>query len=171
MFLAHLRLMARYNAWANERLLAAVAGLSEADYWADGGVFFKSVAGTLNHLIVADRIWMQRFTGVGSGNWRLDEIVWQSFGELAADRRIIDNGIIAYVDGLDQDALRQVVRFKRVSTDEVVEKQRAPLMAHMFNHQTHHRGQAHALLTRFVGEAPELDLLYFQRLADRSRGQ
>lgn len=167
---SHYRMMARYNGWANDRLLAASAKLTEAQYWADGGAFFKSVGGTLNHLIVADRVWMQRFTGVGNRVWRLDEIVWPTFPELADDRRIMDQRILAYAEGIDDAALREPVRFKRVLTDEIVEDERAPLLAHMFNHQTHHRGQIHALLTAIAGTAPELDLLYFRREEARRQG-
>jgi uncharacterized damage-inducible protein DinB len=63
MLAAHYRMFGRYNAWANGRLLAAAAGLSIEQYRAERGAFFKSVHGTLNHLLVTDRVWMQRFTG------------------------------------------------------------------------------------------------------------
>jgi uncharacterized damage-inducible protein DinB len=76
------RMFAAYNAWANVRLYDAAAKLSDADYRVDRGAFFKSVHGTLNHLLVADRIWMQRFTGTGEAPGRLDAILHEDFGDL-----------------------------------------------------------------------------------------
>ena len=79
---AHFRMFGRYNAWANGRLYAAAARLSVEQYRADRGAFFKSVHGTLNHLLVTDRIWMQRFTGTGDAPNRLDAVLFETFDEL-----------------------------------------------------------------------------------------
>jgi uncharacterized damage-inducible protein DinB len=127
---AHFDTFAQYNAWANRRLYDAAADLSDADYRADRGAFFKSMHGTLNHLLVTDRIWMQRITGQGDAPDRLDAILFDDL----------------------------------VATPEMFEQPLAPALAHLFNHQTHHRGQAHMILTSLGRKAPELDLLYFQRI-------
>ena len=84
------RMFAGYNVWCNERLYAAAATLSEADYHADRGAFFKSMHGTLNHLLVGDRIWMRRFTGVGALPKSLDAILYDDFTALRAARRSED---------------------------------------------------------------------------------
>src|SRR5229473_717459 len=84
---------------------------------------------------------------------------------VAEDRRIID-----FVDGLDDGRLAGTIKYRRVSSPEEFEQQLAPALAHWFNHQTHHRGHVHALLTGLVGEAPELDLLIFQRQSVKSAG-
>ena len=83
---AHYRMFARYNEWANGRLYEAAGQLSVEQYRADRGAFFKSVHGTLNHLLVTDRIWMQRFTGEGEAPDRLDAILFETFDELRAAR-------------------------------------------------------------------------------------
>jgi len=158
----------RYNAWANSRLYDATARLSPEQYRADRGAFFKSVHGTLNHLLVTDRIWMQRFTGEGDAPNRLDAILFESFDELRAAREAEDRRIVDFVDGLDDDRIAGTIKYRRVSSPEEFEQQLAPALAHWFNHQTHHRGHVHALLTGLVGEAPELDLLIFQRLSVKS---
>jgi uncharacterized damage-inducible protein DinB len=75
-----------YNAWANGRLYEAAAGLSTEQYRADRGAFFKSVHGSLNHLLVTDRVWMQRFTSEGDAPNRLDAILFETFAELRAAR-------------------------------------------------------------------------------------
>ncbi len=161
----HYRMFAHYNAWANGRLYAAAARLSVDQYRADRGAFFKSVHGTLNHLLVTDRVWMQRFTGEGDAPNRLDAILCETFDELRAAREAEDRRIVHFVEGLDDRRIAGTIKYRRVSSPEEFEQALAPALAHWFNHQTHHRGQVHALLTGLVGEAPELDLLFFQRLA------
>ena len=165
--LAHYRMFGHYNAWANSRLYDAAAGLSAEQYRADRGAFFKSVHGTLNHLLTTDRIWMHRFTGEGDAPSRLDTILFENFDKLRAAREAEDRRIVSFVDGLDEGRIAGTIRYRRVSSPEQFEQQLAPALAHWFNHQTHHRGQVHALLTGLAGQAPELDLLYFQRLQTR----
>ena len=163
MLKAHFLSLAKYNAWANRRLYDAATALSNADYRRDRGAFFKSMHGTLNHLLVADRIWMRRFTGKGEAPDRLDAILFEELATLRQAREAEDRRIIAYVEGLDEARLAGTIRYRRVSTPEEFEQPLAPALAHFFNHQTHHRGQAHGILTGLTGKAPELDLLYFQR--------
>lgn len=160
----HFDTLARYNEWANTRLFEAAGDLPDADYRADRGAFFKSVHGTLNHLLVTDRVWMRRFTGEGDAPDRLDAILCEAFDELRGAREIEDARIVRYVSGLDDAALAGAITYRRVSTPEVVTQPLAPALAHWFNHHAHHRGQVHALLTGFGRQAPELDLLAFQRM-------
>jgi uncharacterized damage-inducible protein DinB len=162
---AHYVEFAAYNAWANRRLYDAAATLSESEYRADKGAFFKSMHGTLNHLLATDRIWMQRFTGEGEAPQRLDAILHERLDALRAAREDEDRRIMAYVAGLDEARLTGVIRYRRVSTLEEFVQPLMPALDHWFNHQTHHRGQAHAILTALGKPAPELDLLFFQRLA------
>jgi uncharacterized damage-inducible protein DinB len=151
---AHYRMFAHYNAWANQRLFDVAARLTSEQYRADRGAFFKSVHGTLNHLLVTDRIWMQRFTGEGKAPDRLDAILFETFDELRAAREAEDRRIVDFVDRLDDNRIAGTIKYRRVSTPELFEQQLAPALAHWFNHQTHHRGQIHALLTGLVGAAP-----------------
>jgi uncharacterized damage-inducible protein DinB len=164
-FAAHYRMFGHYNAWANTRLYEATARLSTEQYRADRGAFFKSVHGTLNHLLATDRIWMQRFTGEGDAPNRLDAILFETFDQLRAAREAEDRRIVDFVDGLDDVRIAGTIKYRRVTSPEQFEQPMAPALAHWFNHQTHHRGQVHALLTGLVGQAPELDLLIFQRLS------
>ena len=91
-------MFAGYNAWCNERLYDAAAKVSDADYRADCGAFFKSLHGTLNHLLVGDRIWMQRFTGKGELPPSLDAILYDDFAGLRAAPTGGDSQFSAYVD-------------------------------------------------------------------------
>lgn len=159
------RMFAGYNAWCNERLYAAVAKLSDAEYRADHGAFFKSLHGTLNHLLVGDRIWMKRFTGAGEQPASLDAILYDDFEALRAARRSQDTLISRYIDGLSEDDLNRTIRYRTVVNPQTIEQALAPALDHFFNHQTHHRGQAHALLSSIVGNdlTPSFDLIIYQR--------
>jgi uncharacterized damage-inducible protein DinB len=156
-------MFAGYNRWANERLYDAASKLSDEDYRADRGAFFKSMHGTLNHLLVGDRIWMRRFTGQGDAPTSLDTILHENFGELRAARRAEDERIVRYANALTDAHLAGWFRYRTIVNPVEMEQQLAPALDHFFNHQTHHRGQAHALLTAMTGTAPSFDLLIFQR--------
>lgn len=91
---AHYRMFGHYNAWANARLYESVARLSTEQYRADRGAFFKSVHGTLNHLLVTDRIWMQRFTAEGAAPDRLDAVLFEAFGALRVKPKIGGSSIL-----------------------------------------------------------------------------
>ena len=156
-------MLAGYNAWANARVYDAAAQLSNAEYRADRGAFFKSLHGTLNHLLVADRLWMRRFTGEGDAPSRLDAILFEEFLELRAAREAEDVRIAAYIDGLTQERIAAMFRYSTITNPREIEQPLGPALTHFFNHQTHHRGQAHAILTGLGREGPVLDLLAYQR--------
>lgn len=159
----HFAMFARYNAWANSRLYDAAAELSDSEYRADRGAFFSSVHGTLNHLLVTDRIWMHRFTGQGPTYRALDAILYDAFEQLRAAREQEDERIVAFVDSLDEASLAAHFSYTRASTAESIVQPLASALSHLFSHQTHHRGQVHMLLTGLGREAPPLDLAFFQR--------
>ncbi|MCB5175588.1 DinB family protein [Microvirga lenta] len=159
----HFAMLAAYNAWCNRRLYDAAATLSDEEYRADRGAFFKSLHGTLNHILVADRIWMRRFTGEGEAPNRLDAILYDGFDDLRAAREAEDARIVAYVDALSDETLAGRFRYRTIVNPADVEQPLAPALTHFFNHQTHHRGQAHCLLTGFGRDAPSFDLVLFQR--------
>jgi uncharacterized damage-inducible protein DinB len=156
-------MMAAYNAWANERLYDAVGELPDAQYRADRGAFFGSIHGTLNHILIGDRIWMYVFTGEGVKPRQLDAILYDDFGALRSARWAEDQRISAYVSSISDRDLAGTVRYQTLRSPADIEQYLGPILLHFFNHQTHHRGQAHAILTQFTAEAPSLDLVIFQR--------
>lgn len=159
----HLRSMAAYNRWANRRLYAAAAALPDDDYRRPAGAYFNSLHGTLNHLLATDRIWMRRMTGEGDAPDKLNAILFERLDELRAAREREDERIVCHVAGLSAADLE--ADFDYATTGGKPQRQpRWEALAHLFNHQTHHRGQAHAVLTRLgVAEPPPLDLLVMQR--------
>jgi uncharacterized damage-inducible protein DinB len=159
------QMFAGYNAWCNERLYAATATVPDIEYRRDRGAFFKSLHGTLNHLLVGDRIWMRRFTGAGQQPPSLDAILYDDFDSLRAARRVQDTLIVRYIDGLGEAELAGMLRYRTVSRPQEIVQPLMPALDHFFNHQTHHRGQAHALLSSIVGNdaTPSFDLILYQR--------
>jgi uncharacterized damage-inducible protein DinB len=158
----HFQTFARYNSWANDRLYAACAQLSDADFRASRQAFFGSILGTLNHMLVGDRAWLGRIDGVPSGITRLDEILFDDLAALKRARVAEDERILKLTETLDTDSLSRDVEYRTVAGVE----HRTPLvwvLSHMFNHQTHHRGQAHALLSQTAVKPPPLDLIFFLR--------
>ena len=160
---AHFVMMAKYNAWVNERLYRMAAALPDQLYRRDVGAYFKSLHGTLNHLLTADRIWMRRLTGEGDHPTKLDAIVFDDHPSLTAARQKEDERIIHFVNGTAESSFEEM-RDYRTLKGTLHRQTLAEILAHLFNHQTHHRGQAHAILT-IVGVAdPEpFDLLIMQR--------
>jgi len=157
------RQLAAYNRWANARLYAAALDLSNQAYRLQIGVLFSSLHGTLNHLLLTDRLWLYRLTGEGDHPNRLDAILYENRAELTRARIAEDKRLIAVVDNYDDAALASLHSYK--TTSGMPQSQLlSDILLHLFNNQTHHRGQAHACLSILTGEEPpSLDLLAFQR--------
>ena len=159
----HFRSLAAYNLWANLRLYGAAADLTDEKYRRDVNAFFTSMHGTLNHALVADRVWMKRFTGEGHHPARLDAIVHEDFASLRAAREAEDDRIATYIENLGDAAFEGRFSYITMTDVRTVSQRLAPALAHFFNHQTHHRGQAHGILSTLGKEPPSLDLIYFFR--------
>jgi uncharacterized damage-inducible protein DinB len=161
MLKAHFDQLAVYNRWANRRIYDDAASLPDEVRKQPAGLFFGSVHGTLNHLLVADYIWMRRFTGDGPVPERLNQILHEDFAELRSAREREDEQIVQFVSGLN-DYDREITY--QNSTGKTFRQALGPALTHFFNHQTHHRGQVHAGLTSAgIREPAPLDLLVLQR--------
>jgi uncharacterized damage-inducible protein DinB len=157
---AHFERMARYNRWANRQLYGAVAQLEPEEFVAARSGFFPSIAKTLNHLVVTDRIWMGRFTNKLSDHKSLDEAPYDDLAALTTAREAEDQRIIAFFRQLPQAQIESVLDYRNMA-GEAKSSELLPLLAHFFNHQTHHRGQAHGMLSSTRVAPPVLDLVYF----------
>ena len=159
----HFQMFAAYNRWANEELYQAAGKLSQEAYNRDVGAFFGSMNGTLNHILVADRIWMKRFSQTGDHPDKLDAILETEFQNLQLAREREDRRIIDWVESLDEDALEEEFSYRTITTPMDITQRLGPAVSHLFNHQTHHRGQAHMILSVLGDNPPSLDLLFFFR--------
>jgi uncharacterized damage-inducible protein DinB len=169
MMLEHLRRMARYNQWANQRLYAACGDLPGAEYHRARAAFFGSIHGTLNHLLVSDRIWLARIEGQPSPQLRLDDQPCAGLGELEAARAAEDERMIALVEGYQESDLPRPLRYRLVTRPETAETPLHLCWLHLFNHQTHHRGQVHDQLSQTAVAPPPLDLIFYLRTTDAPR--
>jgi len=148
---------ARYNRLANETLYRACGGLSDAEYRRDLGAFFKSVHGTLNHLLLGDMIWMVRFEGGVHASTNLAAILRESFDALRQARAAMDQRIERFFSRLPEDFERRTVRYVNnagIDSEDPLDV----ILPHFFNHQTHHRAQVHTLLSQLGRDPPVLDL-------------
>ena len=157
----HFPLMARFNEWVNRQLYDKVATLDDAAYRADCGIFFGSIHHTLNHLLVVDRLWLGRITGVDRGIRSLDQLLYEDLPSLRAAREEEDRGLIKLVDEMPEERIDAVVRFSTIKRDRHFEARTRDLLSGMFNHQTHHRGQIYAVLQQRGMELPDIDLPFF----------
>ncbi|HYM02819.1 MAG TPA: DinB family protein [Stellaceae bacterium] len=155
-------LLARYNAWANERLYEACAGLSDGEYRVKRRSFFGSIHATLNHILVGDRLWMSRIERAPLA-YALNQILFEDFAELRTARRAQDAAFIRLVDGLPADRLDQPLDYANTKGERFATPLRL-VIGHIVNHQTHHRGQVHDMLSQTPVPPPELDLIFFVRL-------
>ncbi len=159
--LDHFKRFAAYNAWANARLYDAATALDDFERKRDVKAYFTSLHGTLNHLLVADRIWMQRLSQAGSAPSALDATLYESFADLRDAREAEDSRISAFVADLSAGDLARELSYSN-TRGEAKALPVQVILAHVFNHQTHHRGQATQIMRQLgVAEPPALDLLYF----------
>ena len=168
MMKAHFVTLAKYNKWANNRLYRMAGALPDEAYRKNAGAYFGSLHGTLNHLLTADRIWMRRLTGTGEHPDKLNATVCDDLQSLRTAREAEDERIVSFVDALEEGDFAKQWDYQTLNGTP----QRQPLgeiLAHLFNHQTHHRGQAHMILTVLgVTEPDPLDLLIMFRTRDLS---
>jgi uncharacterized damage-inducible protein DinB len=158
----HFRLMAGFNRWANGRIYDAVATLGDADYFKERAcAFFGSIHGTLNHLLVVDRLWFGRLAGAVPPISRLDEILYDDFASLRAAREAEDARIVAQLDGMAEADLARDCHFSLLSQPGERVMKTQVILPTVFNHQTHHRGQVHAMLKEAGVEPPALDLVNY----------
>ena len=165
----HFATLARYNLWATRRLFAHVDALAEADYRRAAGLFFKSIHGTLNHLLVAEHaLWRRRFADGASPRLKLD-------AELEPDRarlreRLIEGAAawLPLIESWPEDRFDEASLLEYTSTQGVAMRLPfAPTLAHVFNHGTHHRAQITAAITAMGRPCPELDMVWM--LQEESR--
>jgi len=144
----HARLLAAYNAWMNEKLYAVCAAIPDEERKRDRRAFFRSIHGTLNHLLLADSVWLGRFEGKPFAIRSLDQELYADFDELRAQRREVDARIVRWTDGLTEAALDAELTFTSAITKRTHTPTLWKVVAHFFNHQTHHRGQLTTLLSQ-----------------------
>ena len=151
-----MRAMAYNNAWANHRLHAACARLSQAEFEAPRAGFFPSLQATLNHILIIDWFYVDALEGgsLGPAAWA-NQLPCATLAELASEQARVDRRLLAFCEALTEEALNGSSRVRRQDRVQVERTDR--LLLHLFQHQVHHRGQAHAMLSATSVKPPQLD--------------
>jgi uncharacterized damage-inducible protein DinB len=159
---------ARYNRWMNDKLYALAATLSDEVRKRDSGAFFRSIHGTFNHILLADRVWLARFKGVlapdgfmAPGIRTLDQELYADFEQLRRERALTDDELSGWISELTQERLAAPLVFMR--RGHRLESPLWGLVAHVFNHQTHHRGQITTLFSQHGHDPGSTDLFAMLR--------
>ena len=153
----HFQMLARYNTLANQALFEACGALNDEEREKDRPGSFRSIHRTLNHILLGDRIWMERFTGGGATTPPLDTILHASFPPLRAAREVEDSRIEGFMATATDRFLTQKFRYVNNRGNIHVDPA-SVVVAHFFNHQTHHRGQVHVMLSQAAVPPPSLDM-------------
>jgi uncharacterized damage-inducible protein DinB len=156
-FLIHFQMLARYNRIANERLFAACAQLDDAEYRKPRAGSFGSIHGLLNHILLGDRRWMGLFESGERATPLLNRILYDDFSSLRSAREREDARIEAFFAGLDTAFWSRSFAYTNNQGKDYVETAHVAC-SHLFNHQTHHRGQVHVMLSQTPVSPPSLDL-------------
>ena len=157
---AYAQTMAAYNAELNRRVFSAALRLDDATRKDDGGVFWGSIHGTLNHIYWADRQWLSRF-GMGQATGvplSASATLFDDFGQLWTERQALDLDIARWAATLGADDIAGDLTWYSGATGTEMSRPRALCIMQIFNHQTHHRGQVHALITRAGESTGDTDL-------------
>lgn len=154
------RILAQYNIWATQRLCESLKVVSDDDFNKDVGLYFKSIVGTLNHLLLGEHyLWYSRFKQGVSPAIALNTMIQTGKTLLLDELQEKSKNWIEFLEQLDEKTLNADLTYKRVSGQELTLPYAATLM-HVFNHGTHHRGQITAAMTGLGYACPELDLVY-----------
>jgi uncharacterized damage-inducible protein DinB len=157
---AYVQRMARYNGWQNENLYGVADRLPDAERRRERGAFFGSIHNTLSHLLWADQFWMSRFSDLPRPQVGIAESVslYPDWDNLRQERVAFDRTILDWAGTIDETWLAADQTFYSAATKREWTRPRWVLVAHMFNHQTHHRGQVHCMLTQAGGKPSDTDL-------------
>ncbi|GAB7080396.1 DinB family protein [Megalodesulfovibrio paquesii] len=154
--------LARYNRWANARLFEDAAKAAPACLAAPRPVNFGSILGVLNHLLLADRLWLTRLTGEGEAPASVSGMVADSLAALLPLREAEDARLLAFAETLPTANLPEILKYRTTEGKDAALPVAACIL-HVFNHQTHHRGQVHGLLGQCGASVRDIDYLYFVR--------
>jgi len=156
--------LARYSQWAGARLETELAKLTPAQRNASSAANFGSILAIANHLVLADRLWLNRFTGQGQPVERLDAAPYAELAELGLARRVEEDRCLAYLLTLDPARLHGTLRYATTNGARQVQPL-ALCLTQFFNHQAHHRGQMHGMMGAFGITAADIDFIAYVREA------
>jgi len=157
MSIANFQLLANFNIWTNEKIITSCKKLAEKDYKKDREAFFSSIHGTLNHLLVVDKAFIAHMEGKNHGLKSLDQILYENLFQLEEARIKEDKHLINLVNNLSEESIHKEITYNGFETGKTTHTINMILIT-MFNHQTHHRGQIHNMLSQSGIKPPQIDI-------------
>ena len=158
--ITNFQLLANFNKWANEKIIISCKKLMETEYKKNRKAFFSSIHGTLNHLLVVDRAYISRIEGKDHGLKGLDQILFESLLQLEEARIKEDKRLVDLVNSLSEESIHKEITYKGFETGNTTYTINMILIT-LFNHQTHHRGQIHNMLSQAGIKPPQIDIIDF----------
>ena len=160
--LTNFQLLANYNTWANTKIFSACKQLDDLEYKKDRKAFFSSIYGTLNHLLVVDRAYISRIKGEDHGLLSLDQILYENLYQLEGARIIEDQHLVDLVNNLSKESIHKEITYRGFDSGKQTYTINIILLT-LFNHQTHHRGQIHNMLSQAGIKTPQIDIPDFKK--------
>ncbi|BBN59483.1 DinB family protein [Hydrogenovibrio marinus] len=153
---------AHYNQAMNRQFYATCAAMSDEARKRDMKAFFESIHGTLNHLLLTDKVWLGRIESQPFSASSLREILYEDFDELRAERERTDERIMMVVGNLNEQELTRVISYHSIMTNSPQAFSLGRVFTHLFLHQTHHRGQVSTLIGQLGYDFGETDILWIE---------
>ncbi len=153
-------IQSHYNQWMNQKLYTVCKEVPDKTRKKDMGAFFHSIHGTLNHLLLGDRLWMGRFTGTAFPVESLDQELYSDFEALWTARNETDCVIHSWIESLSETDLDRIIAFQAIVTQQTHRFRLADALTHFFHHQTHHRGQITTLLSQLGYDFGVTDMMW-----------
>ena len=151
------QLLANFNTWANTKIFSSCMELDDSEYKKDRGAFFSSIHGTLNHSLVVDRAYISRIEGKDHSLKSLDQILYENLFQLEEARKKEDKHLVDLVNSLSEESIHKEITYKGFETGITTYTINLILIT-LFNHQTHHRGQVHNMLSQAGIQPPQIDI-------------
>ena len=151
------QLLANFNTWVNTKIFSSCKKLDDTEYKKDRKAFFSSIHGTLNHLLVVDRAYISRIEGKNHDLKSLDQILYENLFQLEEARIKEDKRLVDLVNNLSKESINKEITYKGFETGNQTYTINLVLIT-LFNHQTHHRGQIHNMLSQTGIKPPQIDI-------------
>ena len=158
--ITNFQLLANFNTWANTKIFSSCKELDDTEYKKDRGAFFSSIHGTLNHLLVVDRAYISRIEEKEHGLKSLDQILYENLFQLEEARIKEDKHLVDLINSLSEESIHKEITYKGFETGNTTYTINMILLT-LFNHQTHHRGQIHNMLSQADIKPPQIDIIDF----------
>ena len=155
--ITNFQLLSNFNTWANAKIFSSCKKLDDTEYKRDRGAFFSSIHGTLNHLLVVDKAYISRIKGKDHGLISLDQILYENLFQLEEARIKEDKRLVGLVNSLSEESIQKEITYTGFETGNTTYTINVILIT-LFNHQTHHRGQIHNMLSQAGIKPPQIDI-------------